>query len=86
MSATRSSPFLLGVKPPEKGAPRSVQLRFVRDLEMRSSALALLLFLALFIGQGGTVPLIACLIVLLGSGAHLAWLTVRSRRLAAAGD
>lgn len=86
MSDRRSSPFLLGVKAPEKGAPRSVQLRFVRDLEIRSSALALLLFLAVLISQGGPVPLIACLIVLLGSGAHLAWLTLKSRRLAEAGD
>lgn len=62
-----------------------MQLRFVRDLELRSSGLTAVIFLALVLAVGGFWPIVALLVVLVGSGAHIAWLTFAARRLGATG-
>lgn len=72
-------PFLLGVRPPQPGSSRVTQLRFVRDLQVRSLLVSfpLCLIVILVVGKWWALIVLAALLLLLSDIVYLTVILAR---------
>jgi len=70
----------LGVEPPPPGAARREQLRFVRDLQVRSLPLGVVMFVLVVLWVRATWAILAVAVALIAQLVDTAYLTFRLAR------